>query len=167
MSDPCATHRPQTHGATIPRSVRYLVKHVVPSAPTALAPGTTVVASTDSRTPGSLGVVSRAPVRERPVGPLRAGLLQRRSTSLRDTPKSCQSSQAFLVNLRCISTALAGTPAPSPYRFVYFRVSYTELCVRWCQWSRARTHPAHCRSTWPVAAASAANHFNHVHVTVS
>ena len=34
------------------------------------------------------------------------GLLQRRLTSLHDTPKSCQSSPAFPVNLRCISTPI-------------------------------------------------------------
>jgi fumarate hydratase, class II len=33
--------------------------------------------------------------------------LQRRLTSLRDTPEFCQSSQACLVNFRCISTAVA------------------------------------------------------------
>jgi NAD(P)-dependent dehydrogenase (short-subunit alcohol dehydrogenase family) len=33
--------------------------------------------------------------------------MQRRLTSPRDTPKSCQSSPAILVNLRCISTAAA------------------------------------------------------------
>jgi hypothetical protein len=35
---------------------------------------------------------------------LRSGLLQRRLTSSGDTPNFCQSSQACLVNLRCIST---------------------------------------------------------------
>jgi hypothetical protein len=34
-------------------------------------------------------------------------VMQRRLTSFRDTPKSCQSSPVILVNLRCISTAAA------------------------------------------------------------
>jgi len=78
---------------------------------TPLAPGTTVVSSTDSRIPGSRGVVSQC------TGPREAGwaalswTLHRRLTSLRDTPKSCQSSQAFLVNLRCISTVRGVGPA--------------------------------------------------------
>ena len=36
-----------------------------------------------------------------------AATVQRRLASIRDTPESCQSSQASLVNLRCISTAVS------------------------------------------------------------
>src|SRR6185369_3303367 len=45
--------------------------------------------------------------------------MQRRLTSPRDTPKSCQSSQACLVNLPCISTEVQTGPAMvSPWRVI-------------------------------------------------
>lgn len=45
--------------------------------------------------------------RERRESRLQAGLLQSSLTSSCDTPKSCQSTQACPVNLRCISTVAA------------------------------------------------------------
>ncbi len=55
--------------------------------------------------------------RERRESRLQAGLLQSSLTSSCDTPKSCQSTQACPVNLRCISTSATRDPSLSRTSF--------------------------------------------------
>jgi hypothetical protein len=51
----------------------------------------------------------RCPARSGSLESCLTRVMQRRLTSSRDAPKSCQSREACLVNLRCISTAAART----------------------------------------------------------